>query len=139
MSVGLLRVLLQHQKPDDSKPCNYFITYGEEGGLKMMQRNIKWPFSKGFHLYIKFYIDNLTQEETNLFTLSTENDDFIVFVSPEGDLKIKIFSYTPLIRICKVPVNKWVTLSLNYSLKSKMFKSQYDMQCTIDGSMYEKK
>jgi hypothetical protein len=74
LSVELLTVLLQQQKKPEEHPSNYFITYGEEGGLKMMNRGIKWPFSKGFHLYAKFYIEHLVTEDMLLFTLAIEND-----------------------------------------------------------------
>ena len=139
MSIALLSTLLKHQRKDQDQPSNYFITYGEEGGLKMMSRNIKWPFAKGFHIYAKFYIDHLINEDMTLFSIATDQDDFLVIVSPEGDLKIKIFAYSAIIRICKLETKKWITFSLNYTLKSQIFRNHYDLQCLIDGTMYEKK
>jgi hypothetical protein len=62
MALHLLQVILRHQDRSDEQPYNYFISYGDDGGMKMASRNIKWPFSKGFHLYLKFYIEDFIKE-----------------------------------------------------------------------------
>lgn len=62
MSVLLLQVLLRHQNRAQEQPYNYFITYGDDGGMKMINKNIKWPFSKGFHLYLKFFIEDFIKD-----------------------------------------------------------------------------
>jgi hypothetical protein len=63
----------------------------------------------------------------------------MVIVSPEGDLKIKIFSFGSVIRICKLPTQKWITLALSYTLKNKLLRNQYDLLCSVDSTMFEKK
>ena len=98
-----------------------------------MGKNIKWPFSKGFHLYTKILIDNLTDDEVSLFTLSVQDDDFFVYITPDSELMVKIFSQDEVIKICKLPVQKWVTLSVSYSLNRKIFKSHYDLICSVNG------
>lgn len=47
----------------------------------MINKGIKWPFSKGFHIYIKFYMQDRTEDDMVLFNLATENDEFVIFVT----------------------------------------------------------
>lgn len=65
---------MKHQSYKEAQPNCYFITYGEETGIKMINKNIKWPFSKGFHVYMKFKIQSTITEDMILFNISLERD-----------------------------------------------------------------
>lgn len=84
LSVKLLQRIVQYQRYEEGMPNSYFITYGEETGIKMINKSIKWPFSRGFHVYLKFYMQAATEDDMVVFTLVVENDEFVVFVTSEG-------------------------------------------------------
>lgn len=91
LALKVLQKMMRHQRFKEGEANSYFITYGEETGIRLISKSIKWPFSKGFHIYLKFYIQAYTEDDMVLFTLAVENDEFVVFVTPEGELKIKVF------------------------------------------------
>lgn len=75
----------------------------------------------------------------NLFTLSTEQDDFLIFISGEGDLMIKVFSSGNLLNICPLPKQQWITLHLHYQIKSKLLRNYYELVCVVDGDIHERR
>lgn len=105
----------------------------------MINKSIKWPFSRGFHVYLKFYMQAATEDDMVVFSLVVENDEFVVFVTSEGELKIKIFSQEEPLFIAVLPSQQWITLALSYTLKSKLLKNYYEVHCVIDGEMHERR
>lgn len=102
----------------------------------MINKSIKWPFSKGFHLYLKFYMQATTSDDMTIFTLAVENDEFVVFITSEGELRIKVFSQEEPLYIAILPTKEWITLSLSYTLRSKLLKNYYEVLCIIDGEIH---
>lgn len=72
----------------------------------------------------------------NLFTLSSEQDDFLMFISAEGDLMIKVFSSSNILNICPLPKKQWITMHLHYHIKSKLLRNYYELVCVIDGDIH---
>jgi hypothetical protein len=70
LAMQLLRKLLGMQGWEGGVPQSFFGLYGEETGLRMMGKNIKWPFSKGFHLYLKLQLQDCLAEDLTIFTLA---------------------------------------------------------------------
>lgn len=74
-----------------------------------------------------------------LFTIALENDEFVIFVNSEGELKIKVFAQTESLTISTLPQQQWITLALSYTLKSKLLKNYYEIHCIIDGEIHERR
>jgi hypothetical protein len=139
LSLKVLQKIMKHQRFREGEPNSYFITYGEETGIRMINKTIKWPFSKGFHLYLKFFVQACTEDDMVLFTLALDGDEFVVFLTPEGELRIKVFEQEEPLYIAFLPMQQWVTLALSYTLKSKLLKNYYEVHCLIDGEMHERR
>ena len=67
-----------------------------------------------------------------LFNLATENDEFVIFVTSEGELKIKVFSKEEPLFIDIIPAKQWITMSISYTVKSKLLKNYYEILCSIN-------
>ena len=102
----------------------------------MINKTTKWPFSKGFHLYLKFYIQACTEDDMVLFTLAVENDEFVVFITTEGELRIKVFEQEEPLYIGYLPTQQWITMTLSYTVKNKILKNYYEILCEIDGEKH---
>lgn len=74
-----------------------------------------------------------------LWTLSLEQDDFILTISPEGELKAKIFSSGEVLTIGLLQKQKWSVVTLHYTIKSKILRNVFELICTIDNETYAKK
>lgn len=141
LSVGMqvLRRLLEMQGWEEGAPQSYFGLYGEETGLRMMGKNVKWPFSKGFHLYLKLQLQDSLAEDLTLFTLAVPHDDFLLYLTPQAELRVKIFGQEQPLVLATLPRGQWVGLSLSYTLRSKLLRNFYELVCTIDGEVHERR
>jgi len=61
----------------------------------------------------------------NLFTLAVAQDDFGLLLSPEGELKVKIFGTQSPLTISCIPKGQWVTLALSYTIRTKLLRNFY--------------
>lgn len=57
----------------------------------------------------------------------------MVFITPEKELKIKVFAQKEIITIATLPIQEWITLTLSYTLKTKLLRNYYEIHCMIDG------
>lgn len=75
----------------------------------------------------------------SLWTLSLEQDDFVLLVNSEGELKVKLFSYDEVLTIGKLQKKTWILLTLHYTIKSKILRNVFELNCQVNGETFEKK
>lgn len=54
-------------------------------------------------------------------------------------MRIKVFSQEEPLYIAVLPTKEWITLSLSYTLRSKLLKNYYEVLCIIDGEIHERR
>jgi hypothetical protein len=61
--------MVKTQIPEEGQPTSFFMMYGENSGIKLIEGNIKWPFSRGFYFYIWFYVEDFIYDEMSLLNM----------------------------------------------------------------------
>lgn len=135
----ILTKIIRSQKPTEHEPSKFYVMYGEDSGLKLIETNIKWPFTKGLYFYCHFFIQDFLQEEMCLMTLTVGDESFSVIIDHQGWLKIKLINIIKPVQLCQLTTQQWYTINLAYYLKPGMISNSYELTCWLNEDIFEKK
>lgn len=139
MSLQVLMELLRSQRPLDGIPSSFFVMYGEDSGIKLINPNIKWPFSKGFYFYTIFFIEECIRDQMCLLTITVNGGSFEVFIDAKSNLEVRLFNVSKLVSLTRVSPRRWHYLKIGYCLNTGIIRNSYKLTVNFDGVTQERK